>query len=429
VHRLFLLSVFTARVFADPGSAVCAPCHAEIVERFSHSRMARTAAVEGPGQWSLGSGTIGKSYIAFIGQFLVQSPRSYFAATKSYGLSPGFPNTQTFRPVEEPCLQCHATGVKLIKGTQNRYPNPPFAEPGISCERCHGPASHHSVNPAKLTPERRDNVCEQCHLTGAAKVTRAGKSPYDYKPGDRLGDFVSIFVNGAKNNATDHAEQLAESACKQGAGDKLWCVTCHDPHGGLKANTCQGCHTPDKCNRGPNCASCHMPKTDSKDAHVAFTNHRIGRKPPPARPMRLFWDAPIPPRDLALAQPSIPRLERVEPKDAAVLTQLGQLYDQAGRAADAVRVYREALRLNPEEATAAANLAIYEAQRGDTASAEARWKSVFARYPGLPGPGLNLATAQLGRGDKTAAIQTLRRLLQFHPGHTQAKEILNRLTR
>jgi Flp pilus assembly protein TadD len=172
-----------------------------------------------------------------------------------------------------------------------------------------------------------------------------------------------------------------------------------------------------------------MPKATSKDAHVAFTNHRIGRPAPPSRPLRLFWNAPIPPRDLALAQPSIPRLERVEPKDAAVLTQLGQLYDQAGRSADAVRVYREALRQQPNEPTAAANLAIYEAQSGDTASAEARWKDVFARYPGLPGPGLNLAASQARRGDRPAAIATLRRLLRFHPCHAQAREILNRLTR
>ena len=429
MRRLFLLSVFTARVFADPGSAVCSPCHAEIVERFSRSRMARTAAAESPGNWSLGSGAIGKSYITFLDNFLVQSPRSYFTATRSYGLSPGFPNAQTLRPVEEPCLQCHASGVQLVKGTQNQYPNPPFAEPGVTCQRCHGPAAHHSVNPAKLPPERRDNVCEQCHLTGAAKVTRAGRNPYDYQPGDRLGDFVSIFVSGAQTNATGHAEQLAESACKQGAGDRLWCVTCHDPHGGRKTNTCQGCHTPDRCHRGPQCESCHMPKAASKDAHVAFTNHRIGRPAPPPRPLRLFWNAPIPPRDLARAQPSIPRLERVEPKDAAVLTQLGQLYDQAGRGADAVRVYREALRLNPAEPTAAANLAIYEAQRGETAAAEARWPDVCARYPGLPGPGLNLAASQLRRGDRPAAIATLRRLLRFHPGHAQAREILNRLTR
>lgn len=420
MRRLFLY-LFAARVFADPGSAVCGPCHADIVKRYALTGMARASTAD-----SLGSGSIGKSYIAFIDRFLVQTPRSFFAKTNSFGLSPGFPDAQTYRPVEEPCLQCHATGVRLVKGTQNQYPNPPFAEPGIGCERCHGPAEAHAVNPAKLSPERRDNVCEQCHLTGAAKVTRAGKNPYDYRPGDRLGDFVSIFVDSSRNNATDHVEQLSESACKQGAGDELWCVTCHDPHGGVKPNACQTCHTPDKCGRGPECATCHMPKTESADAHVAFTNHRIGAKPA-SKPFRLFWPGPAPARELALARPTIAALEKIEPKDAAVLTQLGQLYDRAKRGPEAAALYRRALKLNPSEPTAAANLAIYEFQNGQVAAALARWQDVFARYPGLPGPGLNLALAQSQRGDVAAARTTLLRLLRFHPGNAQARELLSRL--
>lgn len=426
MRRLFLL-LCTARVFADPGSAVCIPCHAAIVESYAATGMARASTKS-----SIGSGSIGISYIAFLEGFLLQTPRSFFAKTNSFGLSPGFPNAQTYRPVEEPCLQCHATGVRLVKGTQNQYPNPPFDQPGIGCERCHGPVGppgpKHAVNPAKLTPERRDNVCEQCHLTGAAKVTRANKNPYDYHPGDKLSDFVTIFVDSARHNATDHVEQLAESACKQAAGDRLWCATCHDPHGGLKANTCQSCHTPDKCGRGPQCATCHMPKSESTDAHVAFTNHRIGAKPQ-AKPFRPFWPGPTPARELALARPSIPALEKIEPKDAAVLTQLGQLYDQAQRGPEAAQLYRRALALNPAEPTAAANLAIYEFQNGQPAAALARWRDVFARYPGLPGPGLNLALAQIQSKDPTAARQTLLRLLRFHPGHTQARELLNRLPR
>ena len=89
--------------------------------------------------------------------------------------------------------------------------------------------------------------------------------------------------------------------------------------------------------------------------------------------------------------------------------------------------YRRALKLNPSEPTAAANLAIYEFQNGQVAAALARWQDVFARYPGLPGPGLNLALAQSQRGDVAAARTTLLRLLRFHPGNAQARELLSRL--
>lgn len=169
-----------------------------------------------------------------------------------------------------------------------------------------------------------------------------------------------------------------------------------------------------------------MPKTESADAHVAFTNHRIGAKPA-SKPFRLFWPGPAPAREPALARPTIAALEKIEPKDAAVLTQLGQLYDRAKRGPEAAALYRRALKLNPSEPTAAANLAIYEFQNGQVAAALARWQDVFARYPGLPGPGLNLALAQSQRGDVAAARTTLLRLLRFHPGNAQARELLSRL--
>ena len=54
--RLFLL-LLAARVFADPGSAVCGPCHAEIVKRYALTGMARASTAD-----SLGSGSIKTLY-------------------------------------------------------------------------------------------------------------------------------------------------------------------------------------------------------------------------------------------------------------------------------------------------------------------------------------------------------------------------------
>lgn len=82
------------------------------------------------------------------------------------------------------------------------------------------------------------------------------------------------------------------------------------------------------------------------------------------------------------------------------MSRLGQYYDRAKPGPEAAALYCRALKLNPSEPTAAA----------------------LARYPRL-----NLALAQSQRGDRAAARATLLRLLRFHPGNAQARELLSRL--
>ena len=50
------------------------------------------------------------------------------------------------------------------------------------------------VNPVKLDPWLREDVCNQCHLSSPGRATQAGKSPFDFRPGmplDAVVDFVS----------------------------------------------------------------------------------------------------------------------------------------------------------------------------------------------------------------------------------------------
>jgi hypothetical protein len=87
-----------------------------------------------------------------------------------WDLAPGY-NTYAYpfltRPILPGCLNCHASFLKPIAGTQNRFATPPFDEPGIACERCHGPGERHIaqptaaniVNPARLDPDCRDSIC------------------------------------------------------------------------------------------------------------------------------------------------------------------------------------------------------------------------------------------------------------------------------
>jgi hypothetical protein len=430
-------------------------------------------------KWSIGSGAVGRSYVFAEDGFLFQAPVSYYSLVRKWDLSPGFagkPAIDLAKPIEEPCLQCHATGVRLLENTQNRYADPPFFEQGVGCERCHGPGRAHVqavatrgrdlaiVNPAKLDGEQRDSICLQCHLTGAARVTSAGKPPFSYRPGERLSDYISVFVwSSADDNeraaATDHAEQLARSKCRQASGERLWCGTCHNPHSTNVAaqraasfrSSCLTCHDTSDCKERPalrqarqdQCHSCHMPRRQSREGdHVAFTLHSIPRTTPAVsakradRELRSFFNRKPPDRDLALAyaaaaladaslrKRAAAMLDRVPAPDATVLVQRAQLYDFEGRATEAERLYRQVLAADPMNPTALANLAIYLARIGASDEAIRMWADVFARYPHLPGPGMNLAIAQQQAGQHKAAATTLARILRFHPDMAAAKEML-----
>lgn len=459
---------------ADTGSAACAPCHREIYEQQRRSGMARSSGPVGDGlerfgafraggvayrvspdfavdfgkgtfamRWYIGSGTVGRSYAGLVDGFLFQSPASYFAARGEWGLSPGYstkPFVDVARPIESACLQCHASGARVAAGTANLYPDPPFAEGGVSCERCHGAGNEHVarrgpiVNPAKLAPARRESVCLQCHLTGAARVARPGRGPETFRAGDLLGDHVMVFMwsrAGGERTATDHAEQLARSKCRQAAGEKLWCGTCHDAHAGsTRAATCLDCHQPHE-RGGADCAGCHMPKGRSREGeHVVFTDHTIARRPGRAtgpRVMQPFPGMAATERDWALAERRLPLLEKLAARpdvDAALLVQLAQLYDANGKGAP---LYERALRLEPANATAMANLGIYRMQAGRAREALALWTRVFEKNPGMLAVGLNLALGHAETGDKDAATATLRRVLRFHPDSAQARDLLGKL--
>ena len=50
------------------------------------------------------------------------------------------------------------------------------------------------MNPAKLSPERRDAVCMQCHLEGKVAIERPGRHAYEFRPGESLTDYMRYYV-------------------------------------------------------------------------------------------------------------------------------------------------------------------------------------------------------------------------------------------
>lgn len=250
---------------------------------------------------------------------LIQLPVAWYPGSGGYwAMNPGYdrPDHDDFRRrVRYDCFFCH-----------NAYPAvqsdsfygdavyPPRLPEGIDCQRCHGPGQAHLdaasarapeeqiraaiVNPRRLDPARRLDACLQCHLQSTSRalpyaVQRLDRGVFSFRPGERLGDYVTHFDHAPGSGHDNKFEiahagyRLMKSACFTRAGGKLDCVTCHNPHeplarGSAYDHACATCHPrlPAAHSGKVNCASCHMPQRRTDDVvHVAMTDHKIQRTP------------------------------------------------------------------------------------------------------------------------------------------------------
>ena len=432
-------------------------------------------------KYFIGWNAAGRSYLFSLERFLFQAPVAFYAQAKRWDASPGYEADREMRmnrPIDANCLFCHASQPQPIFGTQNRFAEPPFKGGGVSCERCHGPGSLHVegkaklVNPAKLDAARRDSVCAQCHLSGEARVELPDKHLAQFRPGDHLADYVSFFVfddaarAGLKVNS--HVENLAESACKQKSGDRMSCLSCHDPHTLPKPqeraayfrNRCLQCHQAERLppahDRASDCASCHMPRARAVDGgHGVMTDHSIrspGQSPPrkatqaaaAARRLIPFAGFTSDARMLGLAYAELAlagddqSLEsealrlltdalKQHPHDAEVLSRLGFIYSQRGDAARAGRAYEIALLVDPHRTVALVNLGGIYAEGGGVEVAVRLWREALERNAGLTEASINLARAYHAQGKTPQARDVLRRAMRFDPDSEAARRLLKEL--
>lgn len=274
------------------------------------------AVTEQPIAYTVGSGTHGKSYLYRSGSYLGQSPITWFQDTQSWGMSPGFdrPFHKSFhRTIGTDCVFCHVGSINRLKKNPYKFE---IIETTIGCERCHGPGELHVakhrdlldskddqvgdldltiVNPANLSRELGEAICQQCHLQGIAKVDITGEDSWDYRPSLKLSDYrvdYQLGLQGQQMKIVGHVEQLHASACYQ-QDATLTCITCHNPHNPVAAEAridfqrqaCLKCHENQACGKplqeretlaDNSCYQCHMPKADTNVAHAAFHHHRIG---------------------------------------------------------------------------------------------------------------------------------------------------------
>jgi len=431
----------------------------------------------------LGSGKRGRTFLFEREGYWFELPINWYAKKGIWDMAPNYQHAKEMPltlPVDSSCLHCHASGVQpSLPMARNRYTTVPFLYGGITCEACHGDASQHIahhgrgpiLNPDKLTPNKRDSICLQCHLEAEVFVNRLGHTLYDFKPGQEISDDVVHFVHrnsvGAGGRATSQWEALLQSACKRNSGDALTCTTCHDPHRSLPAaesvayyrNKCLSCHTGARYATGhhperQDCASCHMPTGNTRDiSHEQVTDHRIqipgvpalaaiaGGTPPanPLVPVR----GPASDRDLGVAYSRLAiagnreageqalRILReaeqsangaTDPPDPVLHTQLGFLEQISGDPAAADKEYHLALNEDPFDSTAAGDIALIEAEQGNLKSAVKLWTSVFEQDPTQKAAGFDLAAAECRLGDPTTAKKVLDRMILFSPDNQRAKQ-------
>jgi len=281
-----------------------------------------------PVDYAVGSGKRGMTFLVNRDGFLFASPVTWYAGRQCWDLSPGYlpAQHQRFqRRVSDGCLACHSGTVRRSEGSKDRYQSIPFLEESIGCERCHGPGRPHVdfrssagthggmedpvLRLSKLTAERRDAICSQCHLQGEKRVLRPGRTEFDFQPGDRIDDIWIVFrktpgLNSvAGDQAVSQVEQLMLSRCRDVEGNRLSCIHCHDPHsvpdgpssGKVFQQKCLHCHSdsaPDcrsekreQQGADADCVKCHMPRLPASDVpHTAQTDHRILAFASPPRP-------------------------------------------------------------------------------------------------------------------------------------------------
>lgn len=501
--RLTVWTVAAPFLAAAPGenAQVCAPCHAQETAAFLKSPMGNSLAppsplagghvarknsgmeisisdregrmihslstngltAEYPVAYQIGAGKIGYTYMVRIGDFLYESPASWYRQ-HGWDTSPGYErksNPDFDRLIDSQCLFCHADNGKFLGSDGRRFSG--VALNPIGCDRCHGPGDEHArqpsakniINPSKLSQRARNSICEQCHLEGENRLLNPGKTWQDFHPGDELERTAVTYLltqNNQEVKAVEQAEQLALSQCVRSSGGKLWCASCHNPHGQAAdrvsqiRDVCRSCHsTLSKTAHASvtECVTCHMPRLTPDDIpHTASTDHRILRRPAPlpnvanvGAEITAWQDPPsqFRARDLAVAalviggthglsslrEKGVDLLEALpqpdKENDPEVLSSLVSIRLQSRELEQARKFARRAIEVQPDSGFASLNLALALQNSGDDAGADRQFLHTIDLDPSLQPAWVNLVFLYEKQGREVDRAALLDRYLKWNP--------------
>lgn len=420
--------------------------HPKTGERFRVRRDGETLAFDRPdasfpariARWAIGSGAHTRSFLHVEAGGLFELPLTWYRG-RGWDLSPGYQIAEHpgfLRAIGSDCVACHSDPLPPIPGRPGWFTGEPVG--AIGCGRCHGDARAHASNagdapvvmPDRLPPDRRADVCAQCHLAGEVRIGRAqgpdalGRAAAAFRPGDRLADHVAVFVRqdaGGGFGIASHAERLGRSACATRSPD-LTCTTCHHPHptGGVPPPeaACRSCHDTAKnpgcgAGHGDDCVGCHMHRGGTRDVpHVRMTDHFIRVRPEPAPRAPVTAVAPL----VWVAQPD------TDPTDPEHRRLLARAYTEAfrahGYAADrdrALPLLGEATQRFPDDPELWRDLATIQSAFGRTREAAAAAERALTLRPGDPRFARAAATFRRTSGQPARALAALAAALAEHP--------------
>ncbi len=439
-------------------------------------------------QYVIGSGANLRMYFYNDHGMFYQLPLTWYVHKNRWDLSPGyreFNNVRFSRFVSPLCFSCHNGHMELLKTANDRYQAPSHL--GVGCESCHGPGDLHVrqengekfnlpsenamtiVNPVRLSPQRRVDVCQQCHLEGQARALHQGKTWFDFRPGMLLAGQRSIYSPGTPRKETfrvaNTAYRLRQSRCFNGSHQAMSCDLCHDSHGMIQTSrvafnrqNCHKCHAAESLpgktakfahSENDDCVSCHMNQTGTENTlhGVINTDHWIridaSKDPIDWKPLREIKEsdpvAPLLPdvdagdensdvrKGMAYFEFWTERVVQTAYLDSAKsyllkglrhskghatgLCFLGQVYLKEGDAGNAISVLEKAVKIRPDYADAHFHLGeAYRAEASLDAAIESFRKAV-ALKPDEPNYLENLGTALAKKGDTEGAIDALKTAL------------------
>lgn len=410
-------------------------------------------------EFVIGSGSAARSYVTEENGRYYELPLTWYTQEARWDFSPGYErvNVRFDRLIPDRCMTCHNSYPDPVPFVEGKYADVPH---GIGCERCHGPGSIHVnarlvapesagaadttiVNPARLSFDRRLDVCQQCHLHTTVSILREGRTAYDFRPSQSLQEYVALYAvdQPADNDEIDvisHADRMKQSGCfirTRGTADAMDCLTCHNPHEGFRQagpeyfnRTCRSCHdvaglaerlvTPD--HRGihtenANCIDCHMPKVRAEGTpHASFTDHWI----------RVVDDTLVPSSDAVTSStPRTAELNAYYEEDEAVDVYRGMAYVIYGRqrgdtvaVRNGVRLLERALESEKRVGEADYLLGFARWQLGELEQAIVALERAISNNPDIPERLNTLAQAYEAAGRSSAEIEELYlRALRLQP--------------
>lgn len=218
------------------------------------------------------------------------------------------------------CHSCHVSQLSTNYDPETDSYHTTWAEPGINCETCHGPAATHNrlaratppgqrmADPAiistnTMTVEQRNDLCLSCHA-------KANPLTSSFPPGARFFDHfdpVTLEDEDYYPDGRDLGENYTNTSWSMSpcvASGELDCMHCHTSSGRYRFknenfnHACLPCHSekvssPEEHTHHPaesigsRCVSCHMPKTSF--ARMARSDHSML---PPAPSASIAFGSP-----------------------------------------------------------------------------------------------------------------------------------------